>query len=67
MPAPSFRVKMNITTSEYGQYMQTYHSQQRRLAAAAPPLKQSLGRISLNSPMVGRIYNVRPGCGSCGK
>jgi hypothetical protein len=22
---------------------------------------------ALNSPMIGRIHNVRPGCGSCGK
>jgi len=32
--------------------------------AAAPKPK---GPQALNSSIVGRIHNVRPGCGSCGK
>jgi len=34
------------------------------LAAATPKPK---GNSALNSSIVGRIHNVRPGCGSCGK
>jgi len=65
MPAPSFRVKMNITTSSDVAYLRNYRMQQQKMVAAAP--RQALRQMTLNSPMVGRIHNVRPGCGSCGK
>jgi hypothetical protein len=29
--------------------------------------QQKSAPSALNSPMIGRIHNVRPGCGSCGK
>jgi hypothetical protein len=35
-------------------------------ANLAPTPKPKSGG-ALNSSIVGRIYNVRPGCGSCGK
>lgn len=65
MPATAVKLGMNITTSDYGQYVTAYKAQQRKLAAAAPTVRPQ--QFSLSSPMVGRIHNVRPGCGSCGK
>jgi hypothetical protein len=35
----------------------------QKTASAAKPVKN----VSLKTPMIGRIHNVRPGCGSCGK
>jgi hypothetical protein len=37
---------------------------QANLIAAAPKPKSAK---SLNSSIIDRIHNVRPGCGSCGK
>ncbi len=34
---------------------------------AAAPKPKSGAAAALNSSIVGRIHNVRPGCGSCGK
>jgi hypothetical protein len=28
---------------------------------------QSAKNTSLKTPMIGRIHNIRPGCGSCGR
>lgn len=65
MPAPSFRVSMNIQTSSYGTQLQAFKLQQQKLAAANPT---SVPRqFSLNQSIIGRVHNVRPGCGSCGK
>jgi hypothetical protein len=33
--------------------------------AAAPPQKKAPS--SLQAPMLKRVHNVRPGCGSCGR
>ena len=30
-------------------------------------MQQMKAPSALNSPMIGRIHNVRPGCSSCGK
>jgi len=30
-------------------------------------LPQPLKNTSLKTPMIGRVHNVRPGCGSCGR
>jgi len=35
----------------------------QKAASAVNPVKN----VSLKTPMIGRIHNVRPGCGSCGK
>jgi hypothetical protein len=40
-------------------------SYQANLAAAPKP--KSGAAAALNTSIVGRIHNVRPGCGSCGK
>jgi hypothetical protein len=51
----------NNSTSQYIASMN--HLQKTSAAAAAKPVKNG----SLKTPMIGRIHNVRPGCGSCGK
>lgn len=43
---------------------------QKELAAfqaKMAPIAKPKGSSALNSSIVGRIHNVRPGCGSCGK
>jgi len=61
---PSISIRMNITPSQ--------SSCANRQAIIANLVKeqqvnQSKAPSSLYGPMVGRIHNVRPGCGSCGK
>jgi len=59
MPAKIF---MKLDNSNY-----TYKQLaafQANIAAAAPKPKSIKG---LNSSIIDRIHNVRPGCGSCGK
>ena len=34
---------------------------------AAIPKKPATVNAPLSAPMVGRIHNVKPGCGSCGR
>lgn len=65
MPTPSFRVKMNISTSDYSTQLQAFKLQQQRLAVSAPTTAPR--QFALNQSIVGRVHNVRPGCGSCGK
>lgn len=58
-------VKMNVLGLNKDR-TSVYNNVIKQTANAAPapaPKKQS----SLISPMVTRIYNARPGCGSCGK
>jgi hypothetical protein len=47
-----------------GNYTPTQLAAYQANLAAAPKPK---GPQALNSSIVGRIHNVRPGCGSCGK
>ena len=35
----------------------------RAKLAAVPVAKKN---VTLKAPMIGRVHNVRPGCGSCG-
>ena len=58
MPA---KISMSLDNSNYNR---------KQLAAyqanlAATPKQKTLQ--ALNTSIVGRIHNVRPGCGSCGK
>lgn len=63
MPAT---IKMNINNLSYGrQFNQIYAQKQVNVAAVPSVTKKNFG--PLNSAMIGRIYNARPGCGSCGK
>jgi hypothetical protein len=47
----------NPTTSQLAMLARTVNKQASVVKTATP----------LSSPMVGRIHNVRPGCGSCGR
>jgi hypothetical protein len=44
-------------------------SQYNNLATniASAPVISAPRNIALNSPMVNRIYNAKPGCSACGK
>ena len=35
--------------------------------AASPSMAAPKAPSSLNAPILARVHNVRPGCGSCGK
>ena len=58
MPA---KISMSLNN---GNYTRTQIAAYKANLAAAPKPK---GSSALNASIVGRIYNVRPGCGSCGK
>jgi hypothetical protein len=64
MPAPSRKINMNlnigsqmnsVNQSIFASLVKTQNEQQRKAPSA------------LTSPMISRIHNIRPGCGSCGK
>ena len=38
-----------------------------RQVAPRPVQPVRMTATSLNSPMIGRVYNAKAGCGSCGK
>ena len=56
MPSP---IKMSLTNASLGR---AQFDALTRPNLAAVPKKIA----TLKSPMIGRIHNVRPGCGSCG-
>jgi len=60
MPAT---IKMNISHLNYG--MNQYKN--ALLQRSAPPAVKVNTPSSLKSPMIGRIFRTKPGCGSCGK
>ena len=57
------KVSMNLHTNNTNQFAaQQYMEAMTRLQKSAPPKLSSL-----KTPMIGRIHNIRPGCGSCGR
>ena len=59
-------IKMNISGLNYAHINRNLSSLNANQVNIAPkPIVQKSS--SLNSPMVSRIFNVKPGCGSCGK
>ena len=58
MPA---KISMSLDNSNYNRKQLAAYK--ANLAATPKPK----GPQALNSSIVGRIHNVRPGCGSCGK
>ena len=58
MPA---KISMSLNN---GNYTRTQLAAYQANLAATPKPK---GPQALNASIVGRIHNVRPGCGSCGK
>ena len=64
MPAPSRRINMNLNVGS-----QMNNSNQAIIAnlVKAQQAQQQKAPSALTSSMIGRVHNVRPGCGSCGK
>ena len=58
MPSP---IKMILTNASLGRAQ--FDALTRPKMATVPVPKKI---ATLKSPMIGRIHNVRPGCGSCG-
>jgi hypothetical protein len=61
---PSVRIQMNVNASSNNS---VYRQAAIVNLVKAQQLQQSKAPTSLLGPMVARIHNVRPGCGSCGK
>jgi len=59
---PSMKLNMNISGLNHIRAPFKNISYQSNMA----PLPRK-APSALHAPMVSRIYNVRPGCGSCGK
>jgi len=59
---PSMRMNMNISRLNNTRSPLKTIANQTNIAPV--PKKAP---VSLSAPMVSRIFNVRPGCGSCGK
>jgi hypothetical protein len=60
MPA---KISMRLNNDNYTRTQ--FAAYQANLAAAPKPKVGAAA--ALNTSIVGRIHNVRPGCGSCGK
>jgi len=58
MPSP---IKMTLTNGNLAN-VHFAALTRSKLAAVPTPAKN----VTLKSPMIGRVHNVRPGCGSCG-
>lgn len=61
----SSRIKMQIQSSDYSQFLQQYRTQQLQ-SQTQTSLNFNKSRLPFRT-MIERIHNVRPGCGSCGK
>ena len=55
-------IKMNINTLNY-----SVNQLKTALSQKANPVPTVNPPSSLNGSMIGRIFKVKPGCGSCGK
>ncbi len=55
---PPIKINMVISNGNFN-----FPSQMNPTPNLASPLKSS----QLNSGMISRIHNIRPGCGSCGR
>jgi hypothetical protein len=55
-----FRIRMNLTNPNVQQAA-------AMAAAAVRPTPTQFRAGALNSSMIGRVHNVKPGCSSCGK
>ena len=66
MPAT---IKMNINNLSNGRQFNQIYTQRQVNIAAVPSIPSVTNKNfgPLNSAMIGRIYNAKPGCGSCGK
>jgi len=64
MPGPSRKIGMNINI---GSQMNTMSQIMMTNLVKAQSQQQKKAPSALTSPMISRIHNIRPGCGSCGK
>ena len=57
------KVSMSLHTNNNNQF-----SAQQYIATMNQIQKNAQPKVTtLKTPMIGRIHNIRPGCGSCGK
>lgn len=63
----SNRFKMTFNNSIY--VPKQFNSLGGSLASISsrPAVSSAPKNVSLNAPMIERIYNAKPGCGACGK
>ena len=61
MPAS---IRMSLTNGNLTR-MQINSIMSNQPSLAQVPIRS--GNVSLNAPMITRVHNVRPGCGSCGR
>jgi len=64
MPVPSRKINMNLNI---GSQMNSMNQVMMANLARAQREHQRKAPSALTSPMITRVHNVRPGCGSCGK
>jgi len=60
------KIYMSITNSSTPSYFQKQVPNTVNLAAS-PSIAAPKAPSSLNAPILARVHNVRPGCGSCGR
>ena len=58
--------KINMVLSN-GNYIPQATRQINSASLASAPIVATKSVSSLNAPIISRIHNVRPGCGSCGR
>ena len=64
MPTPSRKIGMNLNV---GSQMNSLNQAMMANLVKTQNAQQRRAPTALRSPMISRIHNVRPGCGSCGK
>jgi len=64
MPVPSRRINMNLNV---GSQMSSMNQAMLANLVKAQQAQQARAPSALTSSMIGRIHQVKPGCGSCGK
>jgi len=64
MPGPSQKIRMNLNV---GAQMNSLNQAMMANLVKTQNAQQRRAPTALTSPMISRIHNVRPGCGSCGK
>jgi hypothetical protein len=61
-------IKMNISRLNNAYNQTLYNPVPKQVNTAPKPAAKPVQKATtLSSPMVSRIFNVKPGCGSCGK
>lgn len=66
MPVPSLRIKMDLSNN-YQNQVRAYKAFTQTQKLSNLKASQPSGKVGLAGPIVGRIFQVKPGCGSCGK